>query len=358
MRALGGAAALASQDAELAETDPAERTRRLTDRLVAAVSRPDAALTPPPDLAARISALAVSTGVPSDRLALVAAAVLAGRGLVLTGGDPGLRWQVLARLAEEVFEHAALVARATSPERLVGGPVDTGFGGFVYEAIALNWRRDELDPYRTDAPSPVSRVPVVGDGPGCYRIFRGVWPVLPLEAGVCAASVTEIGLALASGALVGVAGGRLFRLPLPADFRVLLSVNDRESVAGLLPAEVPVVSLVAPRAMDESAALAERERWLGELERRLGPAEDVGESHLRLRLAERVAEVFIALSPSTAVPSTAYAEAVVLAAYLSGSAEDRAEDALLVHVAPRLPRDAAEAVPVRFERLRAAVRRG
>jgi hypothetical protein len=357
MRALGGAAALIGQDAELAELDPAERTRRLTDRLVAAVSRPDGELSAPGDLGARLNAVAKSTGIAADRLAIVAAALLAGRGVVVTGAEPGQRWQVLVRVAEEVFDMAALVARGGPGERLVGGPVESGFGGYVHDAVALNWRRDELDPFRADAPTPGSRVPAVGGVAFGYRIFRGVWPVLPLELGVTAATVGDLALSLASGALSGVVGGRHFRVPLPADFRVLMSAPSALPYQDVLSPELTVVSLIEPRTVDEGEALAERERWLGEVERRNGPAGDVAESHLRLQLAERIGEVYAAVRPVAAVPSSAFAAALALALHLPGSPDDRALEALVVHVAPRLTRAAASCLPETMGRLRTAVER-
>lgn len=357
MRALGGATALAAEDAELAELDPADRTRRLTDRLVAAVSRPDAELSSPPDLGARLATVSKTTGVAVDRVGLIAAALLAGRGLVLTGGEPGQRWQVLSRVADEVFDTAAVLVRGGPADRFMGGPVESGFGGHLYEAVVLNWRRDELDPYRTDAPAPVSRVPVVGDVGAGYRIFRGCWPLVPVELGFAPGVLGELALALVSGAIVGVAGGRLFRVVLPADFRVLISADDADALVGVLPPEVPVISLVEARPIDEGEALSERERWLGEVERRLGPAEDVAESHLRLDLAERLAEVFVAVRPLVAVPSSVFGAALALALHLPGSAEARAEAALLVHVAPRLSRAVASAIPNSMSRLRASVER-
>lgn len=336
LRTLGGAAMIGAQSPELNDLSPSERTTRLADRLVETISRSDAELNLPADFDARIQSAARALGVSVEHLDLMARALLAGRGLVLAGGEVSHRRRLLRMLAEDVFEAAPLAARTDDPGQLLGGPGEGAFGGWIYEAIAMNWRRDDLDPYRLDSAGPTQRVPVVLRGTGGrFRVLRGVWSLAEVEPGLHGAALRDLLVALDEGYLAGVAGGRLFRLRLPADFRVLLSVDDSAGLRALLPVSVPVFSAVDAAPLTEARSLAERERWLGEAEARFGHAADVAESQARLHMAERLSQVSAALlGAGQAVPPSAFAAAMALALQLGGEVEDRVERALVVHVAP------------------------
>jgi hypothetical protein len=356
LRTLGGAAMIGAQSPELNDLSPSERTTRLADRLVETISRPDAELNTPSEFDARIQVAARTLGVSVEGLDLMARAVLAGRGLVVSGGEVSHRRRLLRTLAEDIFEAAPLTARTDDLALLVGGPGEAGFGGWIYEAIAMNWRRDDLDPYRLDAAGPTQRVPVVLRGAGGrFRVLRGVWSIAEVDPLQHGAALRDLLVALDEGYLAGVAGGRLFRLRLPADFRLLLSVDDATGLRSLLPASVPVFSSVDASPLSESRSMSERERWLGESEARFGHAADVAESQARLRVAERLAQVYGALlAAGSPVPPSAFGAAMALALQLTGEPDDRVERALVVHVAPWVRR--AEAVGLDLPRFEAATR--
>lgn len=335
LRLLGGTVTVAANDAELAELSPSERTTRLADRLVETISRPDAELTPPADLETRVRAAARGAGIDPEHLGRLARALLCGRGLVLAGGDANERRRVLRVLAEEVFEYAVLVPREDAPDRFLGGPAEAGFGGFVYEALAMNWRRDELEPFRLDATGPTQRIPVVGRAAGRYRVLRGVWVLAAADNPELRASLRDAGAALEEGSLSGLAGARPYRLRLPSDFRLLLSVSSAASLRGLLPASLPVIGLNGAGPVAEAFVHAERERWLGEADARCGPAVDVADSQARLRIADLLGQVLTRLHPA-GLGTSPFASAMVMAVQSPGTPEARVDAALAAFLAARV----------------------
>lgn len=357
LRLLGGTAVLGEQDAELNDLSPFERTTRLADRLVATISRPDAELSAPVDFETRLGVASRAVGLSIGHLRLMAQALLAGRGLVLSGGDLSLRRRVARTLAEDVYDTAVLTARTDVPDRFIGGPAETGFGGWLYEAVAMNWRRDELDPYRIDGVGPTQRVPVVARAiGGHFRILRGVWAIAESGGPELRPALRDLLGGLGDGALVGVSAGRLFRLAVPADFRLLLCVEDDTPLLALLPSDMPVFSVCERAGVDEADDVAQRERWLSNAEARFGHAEDVAESQARLRMAELISHARAVLEPARPLSASHYASAMALALQLSGTPEVRVDRALAVHLAPHLAHDLEPGLLEPWPCVRAALR--
>ena len=355
LRVLGGTAAVNTQDAELAELPPSERTTRLADRLLDALSRPDAELSPPPDYEARLELAARTVGIGLDRVRAAAGAILAGRGVALVGGDPGQRARLLHRLAEDVFDFGVLAGSSAGHGQWMGGPGEGSTG--LYKAVILNWRRDEIDPFRLDAPGPVQRICSVSrSAAGRYSALKGVWSLLPLTEQAGRSALFDLCEAVSLGVLTGTSGQRVFRLRVPADFRVLISGLSFDLLHGLLPADIPIVSLDEARGLDASRAVAERERWLASVESRLGPAVDVADTQLRQKLADLLGDVFAAVSAQQAVPSEPFAAALRLAVQLGGAPEARVDEALSVFLGAHLHRDTVVALGRPLPKLQAAAR--
>ncbi len=312
MRDLGGGLS-AEVDGALS---PDERIQRLEDRLVAAIGRPDLPLQAPLDLTLAIDGCArrTATGRAGVRQALRAA--LSGR-VVWVDGPPGVGKGRLARsLVEDVFGYHPRIVHGET-----GGVI--GREGWLFRVAASNWSSAEVG-----QGTPTTRMPLVSRLPGAgYVVRTGAWLVVlgahRLPPGELHGMLASVG----AGLVEGREGGKDHRLPLPADFRVILCGHAPSG----LPGWVPVVHLDYA---DE--AETERDRWLAAAELRLGPAEDPAATLERRRLADAVAAV-VRFARVIAPVSSDVGQAALAYAIEAGGAGGL-DEALCLYLAPRLGR--------------------
>ncbi len=274
----------------------------MTDKLIDAISRPDGPLERPEGFGERLARVAEQSAVHPDTVREAAHALLVSPVVCLVA-PPGGGGERLARLlCETLFDRHPHLARGAhgalndGPRRGEAGVLTAG--GWLYRTAALNWRRDELDPLRPDQPAPRSRIPLVVEQPGGrgHAIRRGAWLVLtdgertPPDALSAAAGAVEAGLL--SGLNPDAA---LYRLPVPADFRLLVAA------AHPLEALPPTVPHVALRRAADPAVL--RARWLAEARHRPGPARDEAGAMARGAMADQLWRILQVVELVTALPA-------------------------------------------------------
>ncbi len=304
----------------------------LTDKLIDAISRPDAPLERPEGFAEREARVAEQSAVRLETVRQAAHALLVSPVvcLVAPAGGGGLR---LARLlAETLFDRHPQIMRGPYSGPLLGGPrrgeggVLTA-GGWLYRTAALNWRRDELDPLRPDQPRPRSRIPLVAerpDGRG-HAIRRGGWLVVTDGERFEADRLSRAASAVEDGALTGLnPDGALFRLPVPGDFRLIV-VAEHPLVA--LPPTVPQIRV---ERTDDAAVL--RARWLAEARHRPGPARDEAGAMARGSTADQLWRILQVVELVTPLPADV-GGAVLRHAIVRGGTAEALDEALQVLVA-------------------------
>ncbi len=332
MRALGaGITGAASAPDGLS---PDERTKHLADRLVDAIGRLDLPLQPPLDIDARVLTVAQQAAVHPDAVRQAAHALLAGRAVLLEA-PPGSGAGRLARLlCESFFDRHPRVVHGDRSAALLAPPRRDaeGTGGWLYRAVADNWRRDELDAYRPDQPAPGTRMKLVARTPRRqhgYRVYAGGWLLLLDADRVDPADLRSAIRAVEAGVVEGIdEGGHPYRVPVPVDFRLVLTAT--RAPADLSP-RVAVVRVLPP-----ADAGVEVERWLAEVEHRCGPAGDGAEALARRRQAEVVAAVIRFCRVVAPVPTALGAAALAYAVDRDGEAADAVDEALTLFLAPRL----------------------
>ncbi len=340
LRALGARAG--GIEANDGGDDPGVRTARLADRLVEAISRHDGPLAAPAELTARLASAAHAAALAAEPLRRAATALLASRVVLLVG--PGAERARAARyLAEEVFDYHARVARIDGASLMTGpeGRDERGAsvgGGWLFEAVTANWRRDELDPLHPDQPPPAHRLPLVGRAGGAWRIYEGAWLVVRDAHRAKGAELVDLIGSVDDGVLQGFAGGRPYRAPVPADFRVILTAS---TVPEALPEHVPVVAI-----RPSTDLAAERERWIAVAEAQAGPAPDAARTLARTRAAQAIAEVVRFARIARPLSGDVGAAALTYALRSEGSLEAAVDEALCVYLFPRLASGAPDAIPL------------
>lgn len=332
LRALGAGAGARAKDEE--GLSPDERTARLVDRLVDAISRPDLPLGPPADLDAAAAQVAQRAAVAVSSARAATRALLGARAVWLSGAGGSEAARLARALAEQVFGYHPRHVAADGGTPLAGGPREGVAGtGWLYRTAASNWRRDELDPFRADQPAPATRMRLVARRPSGrgWATYQGGWlVVLRADAGPPGERRALLD-SLEAGVLEGLGpDGHVFRLPLPADFRVILT---GAAPPADLPPWVPVVPVDPP--LDPAVEVA---RWLAATEARLRPAGDAGETLVRRRMADAISAVVRFARLLTAVPDDLGAAALALAAADGGEPPAAVDEALTQTVGPRLCR--------------------
>jgi hypothetical protein len=169
-----------------------------------------------------------------------------------------------------------------------------------------------------------------------WRIYEGAWLVVRDAHRARGPELADLLTCLDDGALQGFADGRPYRLPLPLDFRVLLTAA---TVLEGLPDRVPVVAIRPSPEVD-----VERDRWLATAEAQIGPAPDSGRALARARAAQAIADVVRFARVVRPLSGDAGATALTYALSCDGSIEAAVDEALCVCVFPRLAAGAADAV--------------
>ncbi len=317
MHALGGGLSVAEGDAALS---PDGRTSRLVDRLVGAIGRPDLPLRPPTDLSEVVERCARRTAVGRDGVRQAIRAALAGRAVWLDG-PPGVGKGRLARsLAEDVFGYHPRVMHGEAADGL-RGPESS-----LYRVVASNWSADEIG--LNGAAPPTTRMPLVSRLPGSgYITHQGGWLIVLGAHRLAPGELYGMLAGVGAGVLEGRADGHDYRLPLPADFRILLCGHAPSG----LPGWVPVVSLDYA---DDAAT--EEARWLAAAELRLGPAGDAGETLARRKGAEVIANIVRFGRVATPVSGDVGLAALAYAIESGEHIVEAVDEALCLYLAPRL----------------------
>ena len=304
LRALGGHTMLT--DAGPADLSPAERTRWLADRLVTALGHPDEPLALPSSrdtLDRGIETSAALAGVPRADARRLALALLTGPAVLVTGYDAPTRALLVEAVAAVLYDHTVTLL----PE----GPAHL----WLDEALLSNWRREDLDTLQLQA-TPARRMPVVAGNPLTgYDVRAGVW-VLAHAVGphdLTALSRLALGLERLEH-VTRRADGRAQRVPVPQDFRLVVSADERPSA---WPASYAHVALGLHAEACDPASL--RLRW-DELRRaRFGPVADADELQQVQAIRELLCEVYSALTLIHALPRRAFDGAFLAATCLSGT---------------------------------------
>ncbi len=244
---------------------------------------------------------------------------------VAVGGD-GAR--VLAEaVASSVFSFQITHVPAADPA-LLGRPSGTNpheGDGWLYRSIALNWRRDELDPRRLWEPRPRTRMRLMSRTAGGWQLHLGTWLLVSGVEQADPGILTRLLAALEDGVLMGFdRDGAAFRLAIPADYRVILLGR-----VGELPAWVPIVKI--PRA----PSAARMARWLARLEQRIGSAGESEEAETRTALAESIDQALTLAGEHTALPASRLGEAMLSFAVQQGG-PGALDEALCAFLVPRL----------------------
>lgn len=305
---------------------PEQRTTWLADRLVDAVGRADLPLLAPADLDARVRRGAAEAGAAELAVRRLSTALVAARAALVLG-DGG---RALAEVtAQRVFGFQTTHVACGRDTALVGGPAGDNpheGDGWLYRSIALNWRRDELDPRRPLEPRPRTRMRLVSRTVQGWEIHLGTWLVLTGVERIPPGTLAGLLAALEDGALTGFdAGGHAFRLAVPSDYRVLL--------VGAMPAELPAWVPVIP--MGRAPASARQGRWLSRLERRVGPPGDASEAEARGEVAAQLDHILSFAAALVELPCATLGEAMLACAVESGG-KSAVDEALCLFLAPRL----------------------
>lgn len=322
LRRLG--AGLDAQQSPPDDLGPEQRTTWLADRLVDGIGRPDEPLALPGDWETRIRHAAGEAGQTEAAVRRLAHALVSARA-VAVGGD-GAR--ALAEVvASSVFSFQITHVCASEPA-LLGGPSGTNphdGDGWLYRSVALNWRRDELDPRRIWEPRPRTRMRLMSRTVGGWQLHLGTWLLISGVEQADAGTLARLLAALDDGVLTGFdREGAAFRLAIPADYRVVLLGR-----VGELPAWVPIIKV--PRA-PSSARTA---RWQARLEQRIGPAREAEEAEARTALAESIDQALTLAGEHAALPSSRLGEAMLIFAVQHGG-PSAFDEALCAFLVPRL----------------------
>jgi hypothetical protein len=304
LRALGGHTMLTETGP--GELSPAERTRWLADRLVTALGHPDEPLGLPTSrdtLDLGVEAAAALAGVPRAEARRLALALLTGPAVLITGYDAPTRARLVEAVAAVLYDHAVTV--------LPAGPAHL----WLDEALLSNWRREDVDTLQFQA-TPARRMPVVAGNPVAgYEVRAGVWV---LAHAIDADDLTALSrLALGLERLEHVtrrADGRAQRVPVPQDFRFVVSAETRPTS---WPASYAHVALgLRPEASDAASL---RLRW-DELRRaRFRPIADADELQQAQAIGELLCEVYSTLTLIHPLPRRAFDGAFLAATCLSGT---------------------------------------
>ena len=317
MHALGGGLSAEDGDAALS---PDERTNRLADRFVRSIGRPDLPLRSPTELDEAIDRCARRTSTGRDGVRRAIRATLAGRA-VWIDGPPGVGKGRLARaLAEDVFGYHPRIVHGETSDAL------RGRDGWLFRAIAANWRADEVG----DAGNaePLTRMPLVSRLPGSgYVTHVGGWLVVLGAHRLPGSELYGMLASVGAGVLEGRHDGQDYRLPVPSDFRVLLCGHAPSG----LPGWVPVVDLDYA---DDAAT--EEARWLAAAELRLGPAGDAGETLARRKGAQVIARIVRFARVATPVSGDVGLAALAYAVESGDHIGEAVDEALCLYLAPRL----------------------
>jgi len=215
LRALGGQLTLTESAPEAGS--PEEKTRWLADRLLASLVREDAPLVTQVAAgdAPHAHRVAEAHGVAPDLVLRLCGALERGVPVALTGLDWPRRADLLRDVAGLIFGYGAL-------------PVpNEDMSVWFDDLVALHWVREQLDPLNLVPASLPGRAPLIGrSSDGAFCVHRGVWALLEprnapqLDAALDLVAATARGARLSRGH-----DQRPRRLPIPQDFRVVLSVD-------------------------------------------------------------------------------------------------------------------------------------
>ncbi|MCB9522286.1 MAG: hypothetical protein H6702_02770 [Myxococcales bacterium] len=315
----GRAAALRLLGSQLAETTEADglaadqRVAHLADRFVAGLGRADLPLQAPADLSDRLEAACGQACLSATDLSRAAHGVLAGAAVQLVGADGADPLEAAQALCEGGFGYWLQWAEPDAGTPLVGGPAGPGW---LVALARMAWRRDELDVEHPEQPPARTRMPLVVRRRAGWAHFPGGWLVVDTRRWPLAE--IERALRAVEAGAVSTLGedGRPWRLPLPADLRLLL-VGDRSAWPG-----VPRFR-VRPGTLPSEVA-----RALRVAEGRLGPAEDPGMTTARHTVAEQVVATLRLLRVWLPVPAATVDGAVAYAIQRGPAAEGTLDDTL------------------------------
>jgi len=275
---------------EAADLSPEERTARLASHLLDSISRPDLALESPIDLETRLEFLEEQTALDLRSLKRAGQALLCGRGIFLKGPPGSGRTRLAQALTSQGFGYYPQLSRAGDgtlalpPQGDLKGALLSG--GALYRALAQNWRLEHFDVL--EQPGPSQRMPLLAPAQGGeWQIFQGGWLLILDAERLEPIELRSLLSLLRAGVLEGLdIQGRPYRLPAPADFRLILTGEQLpKALQGRLP-QIPVEP--------SQQRSFELKRWLSIIEQRFGPTgspQEEKERHTRVKQVLSLMEV-------------------------------------------------------------------
>lgn len=306
----------------------------LADKLIEAIGRSDAPLDRPDGFGDRLARVAEQSAISAESVRQAAHALLVSPVICLVSPPGGGGARLARLLCETLFDrHPEQTDGQVGP--LLGGPRrgEAGVltaGGWLYRTAALNWRRDEVDPLRPDQPPPRTRMPLVvarPDGRG-FDVRRGAWLVVTGAERLPPEAVEAAAIAVETGHLAGLnADEALYRLPVPADFRlIVVAAHPLEA----LPPTTPHI-VVRP---SRDAAIV-RARWLAEARHRPGPARDEAGAMARGAMADQLWRILHVAEWVTTLPADV-GGGILRHAIAGGGTPEALDEALQVFLARHL----------------------
>ena len=208
---------------------PDGRIRALTDTLVSGLAYPDGPVGRPEDFDSRISQVAEQLAACPSSVKAAALAVRSSPMTCLISTDLAEGRRFAESICTQIYERYPRQIPWHDERQFFSLPIPgndgqlTSPGGWVYRTVASNWRRDEIDPFQPEQSTPVSRMPVVAPRGDDWQVFQGTWLVLNGAERLQESTIYALHHALSAGIFQGITpDGRLCRIPIPKDFRVIL----------------------------------------------------------------------------------------------------------------------------------------
>tara|TARA_B100001093_G_scaffold370619_1_gene355582 strand:- start:1279 stop:2610 length:1332 start_codon:yes stop_codon:yes gene_type:complete len=329
LRTLGGRPS--QINLKLDHLGPNERIRVLSDTLIDSLAAADDHLQRPHEFDSRLRSIAEEHAYSISSIRRAGIAIRASQLTCIVGEHIPSALRLAMALAGRVYGYHARVCPGPDATGLLHPPsmgtdeAQGSPGGFFYRTVASNWRRDELDVFQPEQEPPQSRMPLLARYCDGWRVYQGGWLVVPYAGRVDEVTLLAIEQALDQGVLESyTADGRISRLAIPRDFRVILISQWQPSGIG---GSTPVIHLQSHSIAEDAIG-----RWVAVAENRVGPSPDDaaagGRRHAAQALYSLTYWLGLAVPCDHAFVETALCTAIIQGGDPERSARDAAMDLL------------------------------